>query len=237
MTGAVPRATFASTGPEGHRGRMRARLLQLGPQGLADYEVLEMLLFLGIPRRDTGPLAKAGVNLFGSLSGALAAPPEALRRAGLDPAGGEGAVADVFALVRETARRLGEADARRRPVLSDMDCVLAHLDLPARLRQPPHLAALLLNNRNQLLAELRCPEEQEPDAVAQAVARRAVAVHATALVLATCRPGAAAAVTDRDAAVTGSIARALRVLAVTIHDHWVFGAGDAGVSLRRKGLL
>ncbi|MHA4801761.1 hypothetical protein, partial [Enterococcus faecium] len=58
---------FPSTGPHGHRARMRARLLARGGAGLADYEIIEMLLFLGIPRGDTKPLAKAAINRFGSL--------------------------------------------------------------------------------------------------------------------------------------------------------------------------
>ena len=57
---------FASIGPHGHRQRMRERLLARGPGGLADYEILEMLLFLGIRRGDTKPLAKAAINRFGA---------------------------------------------------------------------------------------------------------------------------------------------------------------------------
>src|SRR5271155_2322052 len=72
---AAPPATapFTSTGPHGHRERMRGRLLEKGAAALADYEILEMLLFLGIARRDTKPLAKAMINRFGSLAAALGA--------------------------------------------------------------------------------------------------------------------------------------------------------------------
>ena len=69
----APSVPFASTGPHGHRQRMRERLLARGPGALADYEVLEMLLFLSIPRRDTKPLAKAAINRFGSLRAVLLA--------------------------------------------------------------------------------------------------------------------------------------------------------------------
>ena len=222
---------FPSTGTDGHRGRMRARLLVRGPDGLADYEILEMLLFLGIPRRDTGPLAKATINRFGSLQAVLDAPAALLRLAGLD-----GLSASVIELVSESARRLARAEQRSRPLLSDLGRLVDHLDLPARMARPPHLVALLLNNRNQLLAELHCPDTQDAAAVAEAVARRALQAHATALILATCRPGAPPLVTDRDAAVTGCVARGARILSIALHDHWVFGAGEP-VSLKRKGLL
>lgn len=223
--------SFASIGPHGHRGRMRARLLTHGPDGLADYEVLEMLLFLGIPRRDTKPQAKALINRFGSLEASLTAAPGDLRQAGVEAAAGE-----VFGIVAESARRLARSEVRSRPLLNDMPRLLDHLDLPARLQRPPHLAVLLLNNRNQLLHELHVPETQPAPDVGQAVARRAIQVYATALILATCRPGCRPEVTDRDAAVTGCVARAAAALSIAVHDHWVFGAGPH-IGLRRLGLL
>ena len=54
--GALP---FPSTGPQGHRARMREKLLSRGSDALADYELLEMLLFFAMPKGDTKPLAKA----------------------------------------------------------------------------------------------------------------------------------------------------------------------------------
>ena len=190
-----------------------------------------MLLFLGVPRKDTGPLAKATINRFGSFQAVLDAPAPLLRQAGLD-----GLSAGVVELVAESARRLARAERRSRPLLSDMGRLLDHLDLPERLLRPPHRLALLLNNRNQLLAELHCPDTQDAAAVAEAVARRALGAHATALILATCRPGRVPEVTDEDAEVTGCVSRSARVLSVSLHDHWIFGNGSP-VSLKRKGLL
>jgi DNA repair protein RadC len=223
---------FASTGPQGHRGRMRARLLAAGPAGLADYELLEMLLFLSIPRRDTKPLAKAIINRFGDLYRALGARAAELRAAGLDHAS-----IGIVDLVREAASRLAVAEAVSRPLLNNTEPVIAYLDLPARLRRPAHLAALFLNNRNQLLADLPFPEAQAPTDIARAIARHAVQVHATALILATIRPGTEPpAVTARDRDLTGRITRAGHSLGVAVHDHLVF-AGGGRLSLRREGLL
>lgn len=223
-------APFATTGPQGHRGRMRARLLAHGPDGLADYEVLEMLLFLSIPRRDTKPLAKAVINRFGSMDRSLAAPAAELRRASLDDP-----TVGVFELVIESARRLAQADIRSRPLLNTAERLTSYLDPPARLGGPPQLAVLLLNNRNQLLAELRHREDEPPPEVGQAVAKRAIQLHATALILVTCRPGKLQP-TDRDMELTGCILRAATVLSITVHDHWLYGASKT-VSLKRMGLL
>ena len=229
--GFIPALPFASTGPQGHRGRMRERLLNRGPDGLADYELLEMLLFLGIPRRDTKPLAKTVINRFGDLRRSLTAPAAELRGSGLEPP-----AVGLFALAREAARRLADAQATSRPLLSDMARLLAYLDLPARLRRPPHLAVLLVNNRNQLLAELPCPEARDAAEIAEAVAKRALETNATALLLATCRPGAAPAANPRDLDLTRRIGRAAAVLGIALHDHMIFGAGETA-SLKRQGRL
>jgi DNA repair protein RadC len=222
---------FRSTGPQGHRGRMRTRLLSGGPDGLADYELLEMLLFLSIPRRDTKPQAKAIINHFGDLCRSLTAKAAELRGAGLDHAS-----IGVIELVREAARRLATADAVSRPLLNNTERLIAYLDPPVRLQRPPHLAVLLLNNRNQLLAEMPCGETQEPAAVAHAVARRALEVHATAMILATFRVGGKGVRSNRDLDLTRRIARVAEVLSMTLHDHMIFG-DDEPVSLKRQGRL
>lgn len=222
---------FASTGPQGHRSRMRTRLLTSGPGGLADYELLEMLLFLSIPRRDTKPLAKTVINYFGDLYRSLSGTPVDLRRAGLDTAS-----IGVVELVREAARRLATAQPMSRPLLSDMPGLTAYLNPPARLQRPPHLAVLLLNNRNQLLAEIDFTAAQDPAAIALSVARRALEIHATALILATFRPEARPAPTARDRDITRRIAASGKALSIALHDHLVFGDG-ASDSLKRRGML
>lgn len=75
-------------GAEGHRARMRARLLQAGPDALADHEMLEMVLFLALPRRDTKPIARALLDQFGGFGAVISASmPELLRVDGLGEAG------------------------------------------------------------------------------------------------------------------------------------------------------
>jgi DNA repair protein RadC len=67
-------------GAEGHRARMRGRLLTAGPDALADHELLEMTLFLALPRRDTKPIARALLSRFGSFAAAISAPLVELQR-------------------------------------------------------------------------------------------------------------------------------------------------------------
>src|SRR5580698_7658800 len=75
-------------GAEGHRMRMRARLLAAGPDALADHEMLEMLLFLALPRRDTKPIARELLTRFGGFAPVVTASPSELRSVeGLGDAG------------------------------------------------------------------------------------------------------------------------------------------------------
>ncbi len=226
------RPVFSSTGPHGHRARMRERLLSRGPEALADYEVLEMLLFLGIPRRDTKPLAKELINRFGSLSAVLTATPEALARQ-------DGLGADAVAVLRmpeAAAQRLAGAEARSRPVLNNWDRLLEYFDTALAGAAPGQLRALLLDNRNRLLADE--PMTGEPDELPSMLAGRALALHATALILVRVVPAGPIdkALPKREAALCGAIGKALGTLSITLHDHMLVGGGS-WVSLRQKGLL
>src|SRR5579875_2584188 len=100
-------------GAEGHRARMRARLLTAGPDALADHEMLEMVLFLALPRRDTKPIARALLARFGSFAAVIAAPLQDLR--GIDGLG-EASIA-ALKLVHAASVRLLRAEVIGRPVL------------------------------------------------------------------------------------------------------------------------
>jgi DNA repair protein RadC len=214
---------------------MRGRLLA-SEAALADYEILEMLLFLGIPRRDTKPIAKGLINQFGSLSAALAADPDALAQAGL-PA----RAAEALRMVVEAAEILARPDAIRRPVISDLTSLERYLDVEERTAQPPGISALLLNNRNQLLGE----PAWEPDAAAGVLAtemlKAALDQHATAAILVRNGGTAAPLITEADRALHTQVSRSAGVLSVVVHDLVVIGRGDrAGsrgdwVSLRQRG--
>ncbi len=96
----------ALSGTDGHRSRMRTRLLTAGPQSLADHEMLEMVLFLALPRRDTKPLARALLARFGSFAGTIAAPASEI--VSVDGLGEAGVAA--LKLVQAAALRLARAE-------------------------------------------------------------------------------------------------------------------------------
>ncbi len=217
----VPARPFNSTGPQGHRSRMRLRLLAAGSDSLADYELIEMLLFLGIPRRDTKPFAKALLNRFGSLLGTLSAPSGTLAEAGLNEDSQR-----VWALVQEAGTRLARAEQISRPLLNTPEKLLEYLDQPGRLGRPAHLAGLFLNNRNQLLTEESWPDELEPASLVQQLVRRAVHLHATALVLVRSRPDTRPRCEPGDKDLVQQLRRAGKALSLVLHDHIVIGRGE-----------
>ena len=219
---------FSSTGPHGHRSRMRGRLLA-GEGALADYEILEMLLFLGIARRDTKPLAKGLINQFGSLSAAIEAD-----RTALDAAGLPKPAIEALDLVVEAAAILARPEGIKRKVIADLAALSAHLDAVERTSQPPGLGALLLNNRNQLLGEPAWPAETPPAALARELMRAALDGHATATILLRNAGPAAPKINALDRALHTEVQRAGMPLSVVVHDLIVMGRGD-WVSLRQRG--
>jgi DNA repair protein RadC len=201
-------ATFSGTGPHGHRRRMRARVLGRGAGTLADYEVLEMLLFLTIPRIDTKPIAKAAINRFGSLAAVLEAPTYALMSVnGMSPG-----CAEVFALVRDSCGCLTAAEARAAHVLSDWASLRAYLAYVA----PCALRVLYLDNRNRLLADEIGPDDALDANGGRTVLKRALQLHAVSLLLATWRASLLPTADDRAALV--HLRSAGAVLGVGIHD-------------------
>ncbi|GEL63990.1 JAB domain-containing protein [Kozakia baliensis] len=223
----VNEIAFRGTGPQGHRARMRARILVNGAETLADYEVLEMLLFFGIPRRDTKPLAKGLIQHFGSLFEVFRAQGKELHAFGLSDA-----AIRALRLPAIAAERLAGAEARVRPMLGNWAQLLAYVEIAILGAKPGQLRILYLDNRNRLLAD----EPIETDAITAPIFCRALSLHATALI------GLELAETDmlknakRRARLAKQIEQEAQYLAITLHDVMIMGEGTP-ISLRQEGLL
>jgi DNA repair protein RadC len=206
---------FASHGPQGHRRRMRERVLGRGAGTVADYEVLEMLLFYGIPRIDTKPLAKATINRFGSLAAVLRAGPEALLRVRGLTAG----CVEAVALVRETAACIAGAEARDVRVLSNWQALGAYLATCAAVG----LRVLYLDNKNRLLADEAMADAVVDAAAQRAILTRALVLNSVSLLLAAHRADAYATRSDREA--LQGLRRAGGAVAVGVHDFVLVSEG------------
>jgi len=131
----------------GHRSRLRKRLLDAGPEGFHDYELVEYLLALTIPRVDTKPLAKRLIDDFGGIGPLLSASASTLKRAGPS----EATVAGLK-IAEATALRLLEARTEGAPILSSWDALGDYLHAAMAHRRTEEVRILFLNAKNMLIA-------------------------------------------------------------------------------------
>jgi DNA repair protein RadC len=221
-------------GSDGHRARMRARLLTAGPDALADYELLEMVLFLALPRRDTKAIAKSLMARFGSFAAAITAPLNDLRAVeGMGEAG-----AAALKTVQAAALRLSRAEVINRPVLNNWERLMGYLNAVLAREQIEQFRVLFLDTRNRLLAD----EAQGTGTVnhtpvyPREVVKRALELQATALILVHNHPSGDPTPSRDDVEMTREVKQAAAALSIVLHDHIVIGNGRH-YSFRREGLL
>ncbi|MGB6197506.1 MAG: DNA repair protein RadC [Methyloceanibacter sp.] len=165
----------------GHRERLRRRFREAGADALPDYELLEMILFRAVPRRDTKPLAKAILAHFGSFAEALNAPEERFKEV---PGLGEAAITEIK-LVRAAALRLMRGEVLERPVLASWRQVIDYCRASMGFEAKEQFRILFLDKRNQIIAD----EVQQKGTVdhtpvyVREVVKRALELSATAIVL------------------------------------------------------
>ena len=144
-------ATPADRAPHyhGHRARLRERFLHAGNDALHDYEMLELILFRAIPRRDVKPLAKELLKKFGSLAEVIAAPVERLKEVG---GLGEAAITDLK-IVHAAAKELLRGAVQQRQVLSSWSNVLDYCRAAMGFESKEHFRILFLDKANHLIAD------------------------------------------------------------------------------------
>jgi DNA repair protein RadC len=199
----APETASPAVGAEGHRERMRARLLKAGPDALADHEMLEMVLFLALPRRDTKPLARALLSRFRSFAAVIAAPvPDLLAVDGMGDA-----AAAALKTVQAAALRLARGEMNDQPVLGNWPKLLAYLTAALAHEPVEQVRVLYLDTRNRLLAD----EAQGRGTVnhtplyPREVVKRALELHATALILAHNHPSGDPSPSREDITTTNEV--------------------------------
>lgn len=220
-------------GSGGHRARLRKRLLDAGPEGFHDYELIEYLLALTIPRVDTKPLAKRLLHDFGGIGPLLGASADILRREGLtDPTIGALKIAEASAL------RLLETRIQSGPVLSSWDALENYLHAAMAHKRVEEVRILFLNAKNMLLANeaLWQGSVDEASVHVREVIARAIALGATALIIVHNHPSGDPTPSQQDIRLTRDLVEAGRHMKVTIHDHVIVGASGR-TSLRGIGLI
>lgn len=223
-----------TAGDEGHRARLRARFDQAGERALADYELLELLLFRAIPRRDVKPLARALLAEFGDFGDVLGAPLSRLMKI---PGMGEAAARELK-ITAAAAARLTRAGVTGRDVISSWDALITYCRAAMARLDTEEARLIFLDRKNVLIAD----ETQGRGTVGHVqiypreVARRALELNASALILVHNHPSGDPAPSKADIEMTKLIRAALDTVGVTLHDHVVIGKGRE-VSFRAMGLI
>jgi DNA repair protein RadC len=218
----------------GHRERLRQRLLAAGSDALADYELLEFLLYAAKPRGDTKPLAKALLRRFGSLASVLGATPEALATIkGMGPA----SIAALIA-VRAAAREMLRAEVKDRSIITNWQQLIDYCTACIGYADTEEFHLLFLDHKNALIAD----EKQQEGTVnhtpvyPREVVKRALELSASAVIMVHNHPSGDVTPSKADIDMTRAVREAVKAVGIALHDHLVIGRGRHA-SFKSLGLL
>jgi DNA repair protein RadC len=215
----------------GHRERLRERFREAGADALSDYELLELVLFRALLRRDVKPIAKDLIAKFGSFPEVISAP--AARLAEVKGMGA--ATITELKVVHAAATRLARGQVRKRPILSSWSNVIDYCRTTMAFAEKEQFRVLFLDKRNQLIID----ELQQTGTVdhtpvyPREVVKRALELSATALILVHNHPSGDPTPSHADIQMTQTIIEVARPLGIAVHDHIIVGR-DGHVSF--KGL-
>ena len=218
----------------GHRQRLKQRFLKSGTGALGDYEVLELLLFMAVPRRDVKPIAKALLEKFGSFAEVISAEPARLREV---EGVGEGAIV-ALKLVQEGALKLASEQLLEKPIIGSWQALLDYCKAAMAYNKKEQFRILYLNRKNILIAD----ELQQEGTVdhtpvyPREVIKRALELGASALILVHNHPSGDPTPSRDDIEMTKEIKDAGKKLGVSVHDHVIVAKGSFS-SFKSLGLL
>lgn len=217
----------------GHRDRLRARFLKGGPESLADYELLELILFMAIPRRDVKPLAKSLLKQFGSFACVLHAAPEELVAFGLSEN-----TATALKAIEAASLHMLKQDIMHRPVLGSWNKLLDYIRADMAHEKKEHFRLLFLNKKNELIGDeiQQSGTVDHTPAYPREIMKRVLEVGATALILVHNHPSGDPTPSRPDIDMTKAIIDAGKPFGIVIHDHIIVSRTGTS-SMRNLGLI
>ncbi len=218
----------------GHRQRLRERFINGGPEALQDYELLELILFMAIPRRDVKPLAKELLDRFGSLPELLNAPFHDL----IKVKGISENTATALIAVKATAQRMMKQELINKPVLNSWTRLMDYCHATMAHEKKEHFRILFLNKKNELIGDeiQQSGTVDHTPAYPREIMKRALEFGATALILVHNHPSGDHKPSGADIEMTKLIVNAAKTFDITIHDHVVISR-NGYTSFRNEGLL
>jgi len=208
--------------------------MSAGAGAVADYEMLELVLFRAIPRQDVKPLARRLLDRFHDFNGVLSAPVSTLRQMhGI----GEAVITEIK-IVEAAAHRLARTRVLRREVVSSWDALLDYCRTTMAHKETEQFRVLFLDRKNTVIAD----EEQASGTVdhvpvyPREIVKRALELQSSALILVHNHPSGDPTPSGEDRTMTQKIAAAADALGIVLHDHLVIGKARE-VSFRAEGYL
>lgn len=218
----------------GHRERLRDKLLSHGGETLADYELLELILMMALPRCDVKPLAKTLLNRFGSFAGVMNASPEEL----MQIKGIKETTAAVIKTIPAACERLLKQEVSNTSVLNSFDKIKDYCYLKLAHKHNERFHILFLNLKYQLIAA----EEHQHGTInhtpvyPREILARALALNASAVILVHNHPSGDPKPSEADIKLTDELSKILKISDITVYDHLIIG--KSGIySFRQNGLM
>ncbi len=219
---------------KGHRQRLKSRFIKNGPENISDYELLELVLFRSIPRKDTKLLAKVLITVFGSFGQAINAPPHRLKEInGI----GDATITD-FQVLKASARMMLSENVREKTLLTSWSSVLEYCKAAMAFEEREQFRILFLDKKNKLIAD----EVQNEGTVdhtpvyPREVVKRALELSATAIILVHNHPSGDPTPSKADIDMTVKINEIAGSLGIIVHDHIIIGR-DGHLSMKAQHLF
>jgi DNA repair protein RadC len=217
----------------GHRDRLRARFLE-APDALPDYELLELLLFMAIPRKDVKPIAKLLIDRFKNLNGVLNASLNDLQ--GVNGISHNTAIA--IRAIRAAGLRLLKQNIMERPILNSWQRLIEYVEAAMANENKEHFRIIFLNKKNEIIADevQQSGTVDHTPAYPREIMKRALELGATALVLVHNHPSGDPTPSSADVSLTKQVIKAAEPFDILIHDHLIVSRNGTQ-SFKTLGLI
>ncbi len=217
-----------------HRKRLRERFIRGGADAMPDYELLELVLFRAIPRRDVKPLARDLLERFTDFNGVISAPVDQLQIV----KGVGQTVIQELKIVEAAAHRLAKSKVIGRPAISSWDALLEYCQTTISHRQTEEFRMFYLDRKNILISDelLGQGTVDHVPVYPREIVKRALHLNASALILVHNHPSGDPTPSQQDIAMTKHIQAAADALGISVHDHLVIGKSRE-ISFQSEGLL
>jgi DNA repair protein RadC len=207
----------------GHRERLRRRFYA-SSDACSDYELLELLLFYAIPRKDVKPLAKELISHFGSLYGVMNASPEELSDAGAGKS-----ASFLIPLIRQIEARSVEAKIRKKKSISNSDDVIEFASKKLAHLKDEAFMILYLTPNNRVISHEIINEGTVDKAVVypRNIIRNALKRNASGIILVHNHPSGECRPSQADIKLTKQIIQSAMTMDIRVLDHVIIGGRDS----------